>query len=195
VFDTIIPTEDAGRVTGTSPDASDHLIRRLFERAVGNALRLELQPHGWSVDQGRRLLWPVDRASSGVAAILPGMQTDIELNHSGMGRRIVIDTKFTEIFTSSSYRDYILKSGYMYQLYTYLRSQERPDEPVSLTAEGMLLHPQTGGAIDEEMMVQGHQMRFKTIDLTGDAAAFEMGLRGVVQHSRPSHGSGRSVAV
>jgi len=183
VFDTIIPTEELGHVKGTLSGANDHLIRRLFERAVGNALRLELQPYGWRVTQGKRLSWPVEGSSPGMAAILPGMQTDIELNNHASMRRIVIDTKFTAIFTSSSYREQILKSGYLYQLYTYLRTQERTDDPGSLTAEGMLLHPQVGGIVDEEMTVQGHQMRFKTIDLTSDAAQFEMGLRGVVARS------------
>lgn len=176
VFDTIIPTEKSGDVSGTLPDSTDHLIRRLFERAVGNALRLELQPQGWNVTQGKRLSWPITAASSGIAAILPGMQTDIELNHAASGRRIVIDTKFTAIFTASTYRDQILKSGYLYQLYTYLRSQERPDDPASLTAEGMLLHPQTEGAVDEVMTVQDHRIRCKTINLTGDPGEFEESL-------------------
>lgn len=184
VFDTIIPTEDAGNVTGALPDSTVHLVRRLFERAVGNALRLELKPHGWSVTQGKRLLWPVEAASPGIAAILPGMQTDIELNHLATGRRIVIDTKFTDIFTASTYRDRILHSGYLYQLYTYLRSQERLCDPVSLTADGMLLHPQTGGgSINEWMVVQGHRMQFRTIDLTSDALTLEMGLRRLVTDS------------
>lgn len=180
VFETNIPTEEAGGVSGTLPDSTDHLIRRLFERAVGNALRFELHPKGWSVTQGRRLSWPHTAASPGVAAILPGMQTDIELNHTATGRRIVIDTKFTAIFTASTYRDQILKSGYLYQLYTYLRSQERPDDPASLTAEGMLMHPQKGGSVDEEMMIQSHWMRFRTIDLTGNPGEFEISLRGLI---------------
>ena len=167
-------------MTGTLPDTTDHLIRRLFERAVGNALRLELQPQGWSVTQGKRLSWPVTAPSPGIAAILPGMQTDIELNHVATGRRIVIDTKFTAIFTASTYRDQILKSGYLYQLYTYLRSQERRDDPASMSSEGMLLHPQTGGSVDEDMMIQGHRMRFKTVDLMGDAAEFEISLKRLV---------------
>lgn len=180
VFDTTIPTEEAGRVSGTLPDGTDHLIRRLFERAVGNALRFELKPKGWSVTQGKRLYWPTTAESSGIAAILPGMQTDIELNHTATGRRMVIDTKFTAIFTASTYRDKILKSGHLYQLYTYLRSQERPNDPASLTAEGMLLHPQTGGAVDEVMIIQGHQMRFKTVDLTVDPGAFERNLQNLI---------------
>ena len=184
VFETIIPTEEAGDVSGTLPDSTDHLIRRLFERAVGNAMRLELQAQGWSVTQGKRLSWPITAASPGIAAILPGMQTDIELNHPTTGRRIVIDTKFAAIFTASTYRDQILKSGYLYQLYTYLRSQELPDDPASLTAEGMLLHPQTGGAVDEAMMIQGHRMRFKTVDLMGDPGEFEARLSEVIFPTR-----------
>ena len=180
VFDTIIPTEQAGGVSGALPDSTDYLIRRLFERAVGNALRLELQPQGWSVTQGKRLTWPVTAASPGIAAILPGMQTDIELNHAATGRRIVIDTKFTAIFRASTYRDQILKSGYLYQLYTYLRSQERHEQPVSLTAEGVLLHPQIGAVTNETVIIQGHQMHFRTIDLTSDANAFETELRQII---------------
>ncbi len=56
--------------------------------------------------------------------ILPGMQTDIELFHSETGRLIVIDTKFNRILTGSNYRDKILRSGYLYQMYAYLRTQE-----------------------------------------------------------------------
>lgn len=183
VFDLTIPTETSGRVVGTLPDAEPHLVRCLFERAIGNALRLEMAPQGWRVSQGRRLAWPALVQTSGMAAILPGMQTDIELNHSLERRRIVIDTKFTAILTASTYREAILKSGHLYQLYSYLRTQENPNDPISLTTEGMLLHPQTGGAVDEAMEVQGHLMRFKTIDLTAAPTAFERGLRQIMSES------------
>ncbi|MCC5974274.1 MAG: hypothetical protein JJT81_09495, partial [Rubellimicrobium sp.] len=63
------------------------------------------------------------------------------------------------------------------QLYSYLRTQERGDDPASLRATGMLLHPQTGGSVDESMIVQGHVMRVKTIDLTAPPGAFERALR------------------
>ncbi|MFN7222730.1 MAG: 5-methylcytosine-specific restriction endonuclease system specificity protein McrC [Paracoccaceae bacterium] len=180
VFDSLILSEDAGPTRGAQADPTDHLVRRLFEKAVGNALRLTLHPLGWKVVQGRRLSWPAREMTAGMADILPGMQTDIELTQPAIRRRIVIDTKFTAILTSSNYRDQILKSGYLYQLYTYLRSQERPDDPDALTTEGLLLHPQIGGAVDEAMSMQGHRMRFKTIDLTAPASEFEAGLRGVI---------------
>ena len=82
--------------------------------------------------------------------------------------RIVIDTKFTNIFhkKSSWYREKSLKSGYIYQLYAYLRSQEGLGEKLNENSSGMLLHPAIGEDVDESATIQGHEMRFSTVDLT-----------------------------
>ena len=180
VFDVVIPTETLGMNELQNSTPTEQILRRLFERAVGNALRLTLAPLGWSVLRGRRLGWPMASASPGIAAVFPGMQTDIEIVQNSTGRKIVIDTKFTNIFTASNYRSEILKSGYLYQMYAYLRTQEQPDDPQSQTSEGMLLHPQVGNAVDESVCVQGHIMRFKTIDLTAKPAEFECSLLGLL---------------
>lgn len=177
VFDGTIPTEAAGQAKQPGGETTEHLIRKLFERAVGNALKIELTPRGWDVNPGRRLKWPVEDESEGLRAILPGMQTDIELTHRATGRRVVIDTKFSKIFTASNHRSGILKSGYLYQIYAYLRTQEQADDPASLTSSGLLLHPQVGGAVDEAMVVQGHRVMFRTVDLTVPAAEFEAHLK------------------
>jgi 5-methylcytosine-specific restriction enzyme subunit McrC len=176
VFELVIPNEATGDVSQASAEMTEHLIRRLFEKAIGNALRLSLEPSEWTVKQGRRLRWPVENASHGIVDILPGMQTDIELIHVPSGRQIVIDTKFTEIFTSSNYRSKMLKNGYLYQLYAYLRTQEGGRQPDSGLSEGMLLHPQIGASVDEYMELQGHRMRFRTIDLTATPPVFEEAL-------------------
>lgn len=177
VFDGTIPTEAAGTALQPGDETTEHLIRRLFERAVGNALRIELERQGWRVAQGRRIAWPVSEATPGLPAILPGMQTDIELNHPDSGRHIVIDTKFTCILTASNFRSEVLRSGYLYQMYAYLRTQERETDPSSLAAEGILLHPQAGSSVEETMIVQGHPVSFRTIDLTASVTEFEKQLR------------------
>ena len=177
VFDSMIPTETHGAALQPGDETTEHLIRRLFERAVGNALRIELEPQGWHVARGRRIAWPVSDATPGLARILPGMQTDIELRHSKTGRFIVIDTKFNRILTGSHYRDEILRSGYLYQMYAYLRTQERIEHPSSLSSEGFLLHPQVGGSVDETMIIQGHPVSFRTIDLTASSTEFAAQLR------------------
>lgn len=176
-FETLIPSEQGGATNALRADTSQHLVRRLFEKAVANALRLELEPQGWQVRAGRRLKWPVNSASSSVLSYLPSMQTDIELTHHVQKRKVVIDTKFTHIFAATQYRDEVLKSGYLYQLYAYLRTQEEIGLEKGWKSEGMLLHPQVDGVIDEHIDLQGHRMRFKTIDLMCSAQDLEIQIR------------------
>ena len=85
------------------------------------------------------------------------------------GCRLVIDTKFTGILGTGQFDNPTLKSEYIYQIYAYLRSQERQSDPLSLTASGMLLHPSVGREVDEAATIQGHRIRFATVDLTADS--------------------------
>lgn len=166
VFELVLPTEDAGDNRLTHVDKRERLVRALFEKAVCNLLAAELSHEGWRVRPGGRLNWPVEAATSGAAAILPAMFTDVVLEHPVQRRRIIIDTKFTGIYTRSRWREKLLKSNYLYQIYSYVRSQARPDDPVSMTAEGILLHPAIDAEVDEGAMIQGHRFRFMTVDLT-----------------------------
>ena len=145
-FDLALPTEDIGESHLASPDRDEVWARRLFERAVGGFYDVVLSPKGWRVSAGSWLQWPVVARSKCVEEVLPSMQTDIVLEHpTSAGRhKIVIDTKFTEILKSGHYRGQTLRSGYIYQIYAYLRSQERDDDPTTLDSIGVLLHPSVG---------------------------------------------------
>jgi 5-methylcytosine-specific restriction enzyme subunit McrC len=177
LFEALIPSEQTGPAQAVAVDADVHLVRRLFEKAVANALRLQLQPLGWQVRHGRKLSWPVAQSSDGITEHLPGMQTDIELVHAGQQRKLVIDTKFTHIFTETQYKTEMLHSRYLYQLYAYLRTQEAELQANGIEhSEGMLLHPQRGQALDAYVDLQGHRIRFKTIDLMSLPADFEKQL-------------------
>jgi len=81
-------------------------------------------------------LLAVEQKTGRIDSILPAMQTDIVLEHRLAGRRIVIDTKFTSVQTSSRFREGVLKSGYLYQIYAYLRWQEGDGDPLSGYAAG-----------------------------------------------------------
>ena len=166
VFDLVLPTEEPGTHALTHVEKDEVLVRRLFEKAVGNFYAAELSPtHGWRVSQGQRLHWPVHFSTEGISGILPGMITDIIIENRVNQRRIIIDTKFTGIFGRSAYRDKVLKSAYLYQMYANLRSQEHPDNPLAANAQGLLLHPAIDCDIDETVRIQGHNIRFVTIDL------------------------------
>jgi 5-methylcytosine-specific restriction enzyme subunit McrC len=98
------------------------------------------------------------------------MRTDIILENRKENRRLIIDTKFTSILSTGWYREETLRSGYLYQIYAYLRSQENAVDPLSLTSTGVLLHPSIGALVDETVTIQGHAIRFATVDLGGSAA-------------------------
>jgi 5-methylcytosine-specific restriction enzyme subunit McrC len=179
-FDLALPTEEAGATPLTTPDRDEHWVRRLFEKAVAGFYAVELK--GWRVHAGEKLHWQVTAASDGINAILPTMRTDIILDAPD-GRRIVIDTKFTAIVSKGWYRDESLKPVYLYQIYAYLRSQERQDDTTSPwnNAAGMLLHPAIEKGFDETVTIQGHQLRFVTVDLSERPQAIRRVLREIVQ--------------
>ena len=180
VFDLVLPTEEAGSHTFSGIEREERIVRHLFERAIGNFLAAEMSGNdGWRVYQGQKLYWAFEAATAGIRAILPNMKTDIVLENAAQGSRVVIDTKFTEIVTTTAYRDAVLKSGYIYQMYAYLRSQEEPANPLTLDAEGILPHPTVDCDLDETVRIQGHDIRFLTVDLALPTADIVKRLRAI----------------
>lgn len=180
VFDLVLPTEEEGAIPFAGVESDAALVRRLFEKAIGNFCRSELVPLGWKVRQGKKLSWQFDSANEAIAEIFPAMEIDIELENAAA--RVIVDTKFTSVFGRSRYKETVLKSAHIYQLYTYLRSQERPDDVLSLNSQGMLLHPTVGATLDETVSIQGHPIRFVTIDLTLPAIQIVERLRAIVSN-------------
>jgi 5-methylcytosine-specific restriction enzyme subunit McrC len=185
-FDLALPTEDSGPTAFVAPDREGVWVRRLFEKAVLGFARVELEPLGWSVRGGSHLDWQVSSASEGLAAILPRMETDIVLDPPDGGRRLVIDTKFSSIVASGRFGDASrLKSGYLYQMYAYVRSQEGRD-PQWDEAAGLFLHPAIDGAFHERAVIQNHQITFATVDLAGPSAIIRNELRRLLRGEPPS---------
>ena len=166
-MDLSLPTEEAGPNALIDPCRCEHWLRRLYEKAIGGFYRLHLDEAQWSVHSGKSLSWPIEKATSGIAQVFPSMRTDIVIDHRDQPNRLVIDTKFTGVLGRGWYREKSLKSGYIYQLYAYLRSQVERGDPWADHASGLLLHPAIHGRFDESLVIQGHGMRFATVDLAG----------------------------
>ena len=179
-FDLALPTEIKGSETLPLPDREIMWVRRLYEKAVGGFYDVVLSPKGWRVNTGKPFGWLIEKKTSGIDKILPSMRTDVILDSYESGRRIVIDTKFTSIVTRGWFREETLHSGYVYQIYAYLRSQEGGGDPLATHATGLLLHPSIGEMIDETVVIQGHAIRFATVDLGGTAGEIREQLIRVV---------------
>ena len=168
-LDLALPTEQAGIEQLPVPDRDEAWARNLFEKAVGGFYRVALKHTGWSVRTGQWLNWQLGDTSDAGREILPKMQTDIVLENRPQQQRIVIDTKFTALLRSGNYNNPRVHSGYLYQMYAYLRSQCGGGDALAECASGVLLHPAVGYSLNEFVEIQGHRIHFSTVDLAGQA--------------------------
>ena len=185
VFDLILPTEEEG--SRSFLEASREELKGkngfpyLYEKAIGNFFKVELsRSDGWEVSQDERRYWNVECGSSGIGRYMPSMVCDIVLTNERERRRIVIDTKFTDIHSHRFENTDKFKSGHIYQMYAYLRSQEgRMDDPHPFTSEGILLYPTLYQEVDETAVIQGHQIRFATVSLKQSSKDFVERLKSI----------------
>ncbi|MWP49224.1 MULTISPECIES: 5-methylcytosine-specific restriction endonuclease system specificity protein McrC [unclassified Gilliamella] len=168
IFSLSIPTQFQGLHTIEQLKKNDHWLRELFEKAIVGFYRVNLDPQQWTIYAGKKLNWQYSNATDNITAYLPTMKTDLILENSNYTQRLIIDTKCTSILKKSRFRLNSFSSHHLYQLYAYLRSQEKDSDPLSVSASGMLLYPAVGVTVNENMTIQGHKLSFCTIDLTQD---------------------------
>ena len=185
-FNLALPTEVAGARHLSLPDREITWIRKLYEKGIAGFYDVVLAGKGWHVHAGKTIYWRMESKSPGIGKILPTMRTDIVLDHSHAGRRIVIDTKFNSVVTRGWYREETLRSGYVYQIYAYLRSREGNSDPLAEKASGLLLHPSVGDMVNEAVVIQNHEIRFATVDLGATAKEIREQLLQVLEMSRAS---------
>ena len=167
VFELILPTEHEGSRNLLRAQRDEVEFWKLFEKAIGNYYKAELSQNlDWKVKQGQWIYWQRDQHSKKLKSFLPEMKTDITLLNKKQYRKIVIDTKFRDILEQSRFEEKKFRSENIYQIYTYIRSQESPSDPYSRNAEGILLYPTIGININEAVKIHGHIFRFVTIDLS-----------------------------
>jgi len=182
-YEIILPTEFIGDKYFALPSHDIVWIRKLFEKAVAGFYKVVLDKHEWTVYAGKQFKWYISDKTSMIDSILPSMFTDIIIDNKKTNKRIIIDTKFTEILKPGYYRDKSINSKYMYQIYAYLRSQEREFDDLANNANGMLLHPSIGNMIDETVVIQDHAIRFATVDLAAEASEIRKQLLDLVESS------------
>ena len=93
---------------------------------------------------------------------LPQMETDVTLRSAG--RTIIVECKYTESLFQRRFFSDKLRSSHLYQLCAYLRNLEGNADP-DRSADGILLYPTAGVALDQSFRLHGHRVRVKTLDL------------------------------
>lgn len=182
-FSLALPTEFEGQFHLSSPDSQKQWLRKLFEKAVAGFYSLILNKKDWRISAGEKLDWQISDKTSEIDNILPKMKTDIIIDNRKLSKRLIIDTKFNSITTQGWYRDETLRSGYIYQMYAYLRSQENSSAPESLTSIGMLLHPTVDKELMEMVTIQQHPIWFCTVNLSEPTLSIRERLLDILKKS------------
>jgi 5-methylcytosine-specific restriction enzyme subunit McrC len=168
-----MPTEFSGPAYLLEGQRDSVLLRHIFERFVARFLHRHLLPIGWQVKIQKYLKWPVDDFTGGINEHLPSMQVDMLLTNPSQDRQVILDTKFTDILTQGKSGRQVFKSPHLYQLYTYIRSQEAS---LPNCREGLLLYPAVGRDFRESARLQGIVLRLETVNLAKPWAEIERSL-------------------
>jgi 5-methylcytosine-specific restriction enzyme subunit McrC len=154
------PTEQHGTNTLPGLDRDAMTLEKIYERFVAKFYRFHLT-ESWHIRPQSKIEWPADNPSP----YLPVMFPDLMMQHKGSGRLLVLDTKFTaHLLVPGQWNNMTFDRGHLFQMYAYIRSQES-QSPSHGAATGLLLYPTVSRHIDETVHMQGHDIRWVTIDL------------------------------
>ncbi|MBC7878559.1 MAG: hypothetical protein H7Y59_15415 [Anaerolineales bacterium] len=169
-----MPTETTGHHSLLKIDHDVFILHNIYERFVANFYRLHLI--GWTVKSQSRLSWHAKYENP----YLPSMQPDLVLQNKTSGEIIVLDTKFTaESLKENQWGKQTFDSSHLYQLYTYLNSQNHLSEQYR-KASGILLYPAIHNKLSERVELEDHTMRIESVDLTAPWQAIEQQLLSIV---------------
>ncbi len=135
----------------------------LFEQFVRNFFAKEQSRYRVSRPQ---VAWALDESQSspGGLQLLPSMRTDICLE--APDEKVIVDCKFYSTPLRTHYEKTSFISGHLYQLFTYLKNQER--QPGWEKARGMLLYATVDEPFDEHVHLHGHPIRVVSVRLDQD---------------------------
>lgn len=139
---------------------ADLVMYKVYERFVANFYQMHLPR--WEVTPQKRLGWHEKQTSP----YLPSLQPDLILREKATGRIVVLDTKFTAgSLVKGQWGNLSFDSGHLYQLYTYLKTQEHLSAQ-HREACGILLYPAViQSPISERIKIQEQTLRIETVDL------------------------------
>ena len=155
-----MPTEDVGITGLPGLDRDAFTLYDIYEKFVAKFYAHHLKD--WTVSPQQKLVWPTEDAIS----YLPAMYPDLTLQHKASGHLIVLDTKFTaKILATGRWGNQTFNRDHLFQIYAYLKSQEHRSENHK-TSTGILLYPTVEQELSETIMIQGHSLRWETVDLS-----------------------------
>jgi 5-methylcytosine-specific restriction enzyme subunit McrC len=168
-----MPTEHEGDTGLPELDRDAFTLHNIYERFVAKFFASHLDD--WTVAAQQKLVWPSEETSD----YLPTMSPDLTLQHKASGHLIVLDTKFTaKILVTGRWDNERFSRDHLFQIYAYLKSQEHQSTNHQ-SSTGILLYPTANHDLSERIRIQGHAIRWETVDLAQPWQQIEKDLLGV----------------
>lgn len=173
-FDCLLPIQNGQGFRFDDVLRDERKMAAVFEEFVRNFYRTEQSK--FKVEP-LTIAWDAVPISVTGAGRLPSMRVDVFLRSAE--RRIIIDTKYYANALQSYHGADSFHSGNMYQLFSYLKNAASAD-PGFAGAEGILLYPATGIALNEKFQIQGHAVTLATLNLAKPWAEVDQQLRRLI---------------
>lgn len=153
----------------------DQLMSRLYEKFILEYYRKEFPQIKANASQ---IPWQLD---DGMGAMLPVMQTDVMLAYGE--KTLIIDAKYYLQSMMSRYEKQVLRSGHLYQIFTYVKNKEVELSGKAHEVSGMLLYAETDEEVhpNEEYWMSGNRIEVRTLDLDKDFDQIKSQLNGIVE--------------
>ena len=155
-----MPTDTSGQSYIRDVDRELIVFHDLFELFIANFYKYHLD--NWKVQSQKHIYWHEGSHNE----YLPIMKPDIFFEEKLSKRVILLDTKFTSQTTRNQWGGLIYHSDHLYQIYTYVKSQEdylnyHPD------VSGILLYPAIRRDEPSKVIeLPNHRIKVTSIDLT-----------------------------
>jgi len=170
-----MPTELDGYSYQSRLERDRLTLYRVYEAFVANFYLHHLPQ--WQILRQKVLGWHEKKPNT----YLPAMKPDLILQEKATGRIIVLDTKFTaQSLVENRWGKEMFASSHLYQLYTYLGTQEHMSEQQAKSA-GILLYPAVREELSEVIELPNHEMRIECVNLAAPWPQIEQRLKDVIQ--------------
>lgn len=155
----LMPREEEGAYSLMKINRDDLILYNIYEKFVAEFYNYHLTE--WYVRPQSHLIWPFDDSLD----YIPIMKPDIIIQHKETGQIILIDTKYTKAsIIKGQWGNLTFNRDHMFQIYAYLRTQEEVSNEYKKAA-GMLLYPTVNKHLPQKASIQGHTIKWETVDL------------------------------
>lgn len=155
----LMPMEKRGEHSLLKVNRDELTLYDIYEKFIAEFYKYHLKQ--WNVRPKSIIYWPSVENSD----FLPVMKPDVILEHKETKQIIILDTKFTiKSIVKGQWDNLIFNRDHLFQIYSYLKSQENRSEYYKKST-GLLLYPTTTHHLSQTIDIQGHKIRWESINL------------------------------